>query len=270
MRLFRLAVPVVLVVFVLAPRAAGQGDRHAVLDHILDTYVRDGLVYYNALKIERASLDRYVQSLDVARDELARWPPADREAFWLNAYDALVLRTVADAYPIRGSLDTYPADSIRQVSGAFDRRRHRVGGELVTLDEIEARLLEEFGDARIVLALGRGARGGGRLRSEAFQPARLSEQLQGALEECAQRVNCVRVDAVGRTLTISPLIGWHAAVFERSFAAEAGDRWPQRSALERAIAAMASPFLFPRERSFLAADSFQLQYGEFDWSLNEL
>ena len=34
------------------------------LDQLLDLYVRDGFVYYNALKIERGGLDRFLASLD--------------------------------------------------------------------------------------------------------------------------------------------------------------------------------------------------------------
>ena len=36
---------------------------HRPFDEILDIYVRDGLVYYFALKQERAKFDRYVQAL---------------------------------------------------------------------------------------------------------------------------------------------------------------------------------------------------------------
>jgi hypothetical protein len=248
---------------------ASQADRHAALDRILDTYVRDGLVYYGALRAERGPLDRYVQSLDVAAAELARWTAAERTAFWMNAYNALVLRTVINAYPIRGRLPDYPSNSLRQVPGAFDRMTHAVAGTRLTLDAIEARLLEETGDARIVLALGRGARGSGRLRSEAFRADRLDEQLQGAVQECATRLACVAVDPAAGTLTLTPLIGWRAPAFERTFLQGAGDRWAQRTPLERAVVAMVLPFLLPREQALVEGDTFRLAYGEFDWSLNE-
>ena len=39
---------------------------HRPFDQILDLYVRDGLVYYGALRAERSRLDRYIASLDVA------------------------------------------------------------------------------------------------------------------------------------------------------------------------------------------------------------
>jgi hypothetical protein len=211
-----------------------------------------------------------VQTLDVESATLAGWPVSERKAFWLNAYNALALETVIDAYPIRGASRDYPRDSIRQIPGAFDRVLHRVAGARLTLDAIELRALEEFNDARMVLGVGRGARGGGRLRSEAFTAAQLERQLEEAVRECAARVACVSADVAARQLTVSPLIGWRAGAFERTFLPAAGDRWPQRSPIERAVAAMVSPFLFPRERDMLAADGFTVVYGTFDWALNEL
>ena len=47
--------------------ALRPGRLHATFDKILDTYVRDGYVYYLALQKERGALDRYLASLDVPR-----------------------------------------------------------------------------------------------------------------------------------------------------------------------------------------------------------
>jgi hypothetical protein len=92
----------VVLVALLVPGSQGDpADRHTPFDRILDTFVRDGYVYYKALKASRAPLDQYVISLDIAPDELARMTDNDRRAFWLNAYNALVIRTVINAYPIR-------------------------------------------------------------------------------------------------------------------------------------------------------------------------
>ena len=37
----------------------------------------------------------------------------EQMAFWLNAYNALVLQTVVDHYPLRGRSTEYPRSSIR-------------------------------------------------------------------------------------------------------------------------------------------------------------
>jgi hypothetical protein len=251
-------------------RVSGQKDFHAPLDRVLDTYVRGGLVYYRALKSERSTLDRYLAALDITPAQLAEWPADAQKAFWINAYNALVLRTVIDAYPIQGKSSAYPADSIRQVPGAFERRQHRVAGQALTLDDIEGRVLAAFGDARIVLALGRGAIGSGRLRSEAFAGDRLGEQLGEAVAECVQRKACFEIDRVARVVRVSPMIGWRTALFEKTYGGKPVGPWASRSPIERAVAVMVAPHLLPGERDAFTADGFTLQYGEMDWRLNDL
>jgi hypothetical protein len=257
-------------VLLVAPTIRAQGDMHEPLDRILDTYVRDGYVYYRALKAERAPLDRYIASLEVPRARVDGWSRDDQKAFWINAYNALVLRTVINAYPIAGRSTEYPSGSIRQIPGAFDAGRHRVAEEALTLDALESQIVARFGDARALLALGRGAIGSPRLRSEAYVGSRLDEQLDNLAKECAARVNCVKVDRAGNVLEVTPLVSWREAAFVASFAPLAGQRWPARSPVERAVAAMVFPHLFASEQAWLEADGFRMQYGEFDWRLNDL
>ena len=54
-------------------------------------------------------------------DIYAGWSREQQMAFWLNAYNAFVLQTVIDHYPVRGKSAEYPAGSIRQIPGAFDK-----------------------------------------------------------------------------------------------------------------------------------------------------
>jgi hypothetical protein len=267
-RLVRLIVVALVTGFM--PFIAAEQDQDAAYDRLLDTYVRDGRVMYKALQTERAVLAGYVRTLDVPAATLAARPAAARKAFWLNAYNALVLQTVVTSYPIRGNSALYPRNSIRQIPGSFERLTHRVAGESLTLDAIEQRMLRDFGDARIVLAIGRGAIGSGRLRSEAYTADRVEAQLQEAVAECAAHLSCVTFSRETKTITVTPMVGWRTEAFEQAFVAAAGNRWPMRSAIERAIAAMLLPVVLPSERDFLMEDTFRLTYGEFDWSLNEL
>lgn len=250
-----------------SPRA--QADPHAALERILDVYVRDGLVYYAALKAERPALDRYVAALDQPAASLAASPVADQRAFWLNAYNALVLRTVINAYPIAGKGDGYPAASVAQIPGAFDRIRHRVAGQTLTLDEIEQTVILGFDDVRMLFALGRGTLGSGRLRSEAFQGAKLDAQLDEAVREFARRSDAVRIDPPNGVVEVTPLFSWREAHLVRAFA-EGGEMWANRSPLERALMIMAYPHRFPSEREFLALNTFQMKFGTYDWRLNDL
>ena len=249
--------------------AARQRDADELLDRILDLYVRDGLVYYRALRTERAVLDRYVRSLRDVPAGFEGWTTGQRVAFWLNSYNALVLRTVVDHYPIRGDSPLYPPDSIRQIPGAFEGVTHAVAGRDLTLDAIESSFLASFGDPRVFLALGRGAVGSGRLRSEAYSAERLDEQLAAAVEEFATEPWGVVLDRPADTMRVSPVFGWRREAFIRAWA---GRGWTEsgRSPIERAVLNLVESSLFPSERAFLAQNTFSFEYQEFDWRLNDL
>ncbi|MGE5359232.1 MAG: DUF547 domain-containing protein [Bacteroidales bacterium] len=253
------------------PRIAPEDALHKPLDEILDLYVRDGYVYYRALKADRAKLDRYVVSLDdAATAQIATWPRERQVAFWINAYNAWVLRSVIDHYPIRGSSPEYPSDSLRQVPGVFDRQVRRVAGRTLTLDGIENVVLGAFDDPRVYFALGRAAVGSGRLRSEAFQSATLEDQLKSVAAEVPTRRSLVQMDRTGKRLMVSPIFGWHEAAFVSAYAGKADLSLASRAPIERAIVAFIQPNLTTGERDFLQPPDFQVSYLSFDWHLNDL
>ena len=253
----------------VAASAAVQRTADEPLDRILDLYVRDGLVYYRALRAERSALDRYVRGMRAAPAGFEGWPTGQRIAFWLNAYNALVLRTVVDHYPIRGDFPLYPPDSIRQIPGALDDIRHTVAGRELTLDEIESSVLASLGDPRVFLALGRGAVGSGRLRSEAYSADRLEEQLAAVVEEFATEPWGVVLDRSADSVRASPIFGWRREAFVRAYA-DRGWTDSGRSPIERAVLNLIESSLFPSERAFLAQNTFSFEYQEFDWRLNDL
>jgi hypothetical protein len=238
-------------------------------DTILDTYVRDGMVYYRALKSDRGKLDAYVNSL--AEVNVGTRSREAQIAFWVNAYNALVLRTVIDHYPLAVRTKDYPQHSIRQIPGAFERLTHRVGGSTLTLDQIEQNILANFHDPRLYFAIGRGAVGGGRLRSEVFTAERLNEQLGDVQGECVNR-GCVLVDRDAGKLTASPIFSWREKDFVAAYADKAPGAFSNRTPVERAILAFVEPKLLTIEREYLShnANTFQIAYKPFDWTLNDL
>ena len=242
--------------------------KQSALDTLLDLYVRDGYVYYRALKSDRAKLDGYVSTL--ASANVAAMPREAQLAFWLNAYDALVLRTVIDRYPIQGRAAEYPHNSIRQIPGAFEGLKHSVAGRSLTLDDIEKKVLPEFHDPRVYLALGRGAVGSGRLRSEAFEPARLEAQLTQVASECASRPVCLQIERPNNRVMATPIFSWREQEFSAAYAGAAGAVFASRSPIERAILSFVELRLLPAERQYLAQNTFQVTYQPFDWSLNDL
>ena len=107
----------VIALVLLAQTAPDTEALHRPLDQILDVNVRDGLVYYRALEVERGRLDRYVASLNVSAATYEAWSREQQMAFWVNAYNAFVLQTVINHYPITGEARRirveHPADPRR-------------------------------------------------------------------------------------------------------------------------------------------------------------
>ncbi len=266
---FRFQIGVALAAAALAVSAvAAQDNTSRLLDETLDLYVRDGFVYYRALRSDRSRLDRYVNAIGGA--DVAGRPRDEQVAFWINAYNAIALKTVIDHYPTAQRFKEYPARSIRQVPGAFERNAHRVAGKSVTLDQIEQNVLAEFGDPRVFLALGRGAVGSGRLRSEAYSGANLERQLSDVANECATRAQCVEINKSENEVRVSSIFSWRQKEFAAVYADKAEKMYAARSPIERAVLALVSPRLLTTEREFLEPNQFKVVYLPFDWSLNDL
>jgi Protein of unknown function, DUF547 len=267
MRLVTFAFTLLLAVSSAAQESADAARRKA-FDTILDLNVRDGLVYYRALKADRGRLDGYVNAL--ATTMVDKLPKDEQLAFWLNAYNALVLRTVIDHYPIQGRSPDYPPRSIRQIPGAFERLTHKVSGRTLTLDQIEQTILPSFNDPRVYLALGRGAVSSGRLRSEAYTADQLEQQLSEQANECLSRPECVQLDREARKMGVNAIFSWREKEFTAAYADKAPPAFANRSPIERAVVAFVQPRLLTIEKEFLANNMFEMVYKKFDWSLNDL
>ena len=245
--------------FVPAP---GADPLHRPLDQILDVNVRDGLVYYGALKSDRGRLDRYIASLNVPAATYDKWSKGQQMAFWVNAYNAFVLQTVASRYPLSGT--------IKQIPGAFDRNSFRAANRTVTLDQIEKTILPTFKEPRLYLALGRGAVGSGRLRSEAYTADRLDKQLQELQSELVTNRNLFRADRLANLVSVTPIFSWREAEFVAAYADKADPTFVQRSAIEKAIIAFVMPHLLPLEKELFQKNEFRVAFLEMDWRLNDL
>lgn len=270
---WRLQLPAVLLAMVLLGGGTRAQDgatpaRQDRFDEILDLNVRDGFVYYRALTADHGRLDAYVASLAATRlDSLS---PQEQVAFWINAYNAVVLQTVVRHYPIQTRTKDYPPGSIRQIPGAFEREAHRLAGRTLTLDQIEQTVLPTFHDPRLFFALGRGAVSSGRLRSEAYAADRLEQQLAEDAAECASRSQCVQIDAPQDVMKVSSIFSWRRDQFVEAYADKARTGFSGRSPVERAVLAFIDPKMLTAEQDLLKKNTFRVEYIPFDWSLNDL
>jgi hypothetical protein len=145
-----------------------------------------------------------------------------------------------------------------------------VAGKSLTLDQIEQTILPGFEDPRVFLALGRGAAGSGRLRSEAYAPETLEQQLAGAASECTTRAQCLSIETSSNRMVISSIFSWRSKEFSAAYADKAAERFSARSPVERAAIAFVGQWLTSLEKEFLARNEFKVEFSTFDWALNDL
>lgn len=257
--------------------APAQTFDHATLDTVLALYVQDGRVDYTALKYGRAPLDRYLDQLgSVAADEFAGWPEADQIAYLINAYNAYVLETVIDNYPIEGSgffkkLTSpkrfgFPESSIRHIDGVFDRIPHRVAGAEMTLDEIEHTALRaRYDEPRVHFALVDAAVSGPPLRGEAYRGARLDEQLDDQGRRFLNDPRRNRFEIERGRVYLSKVFDWHSEDFEK-FAVEPDHDGDRAGA---GVLSFVSPYLIGRVAEFLETGEYSVQFESYDWTLND-
>lgn len=187
-------------------QGATSADPYAGYEALLRAVVRGDGVDYRALRGRIAELRAFC--LWLAENGPTATPSAfatadARLAYWLNAYNATVLRAIAESPPsMRNVLESQPN------SGFFRARTHRVDRRALTLDAIENReVRERFRDARVHSALNCGARSCPPLSSQAFRARTVSSQLD-RLASAWVNGAAVTVDERARTLRVSALFQW--------------------------------------------------------------
>ncbi|OWP63173.1 hypothetical protein CDA63_10715 [Hymenobacter amundsenii] len=155
----------------VAPTAAAPAAAfsHAAFDKLLKKYVNSqGRVNYKGFKSEEKAFNDYLAQLS-KNPPTAADSKAEQMAFWINAYNA---------YTIRLILDNYPLKSIKDIGEPWKKVFFSIGGEKMSLDNIEHGILrKKFNDPRIHFALVCASISCPPLRPEAYSAARLSAQL---------------------------------------------------------------------------------------------
>jgi hypothetical protein len=274
--------PVVLTACALISLAApgqlaGQSFDHATFDSVLALFVQDSRVDYAALKAGRSVLDRYtIQVAAVTAEDFSGWSPPDQIAYLINAYNAYVLLTVIDNYPIKpGSFFqklispkkfSFPDNSVRHIDGVFDGIVHKVAGQEMTLDDIEhANLRAKYNEPRVHFALVCAAASCPPLREEAYSGARLDEQLddQGWQFLNDPRLNRFAID--DRRVEMSKIFDWFGDDF-RQFAGDIGYRGDDKL---NGVLTFVSRYLPDRTVAFLEGGDYSVEFLSYDWILND-
>ncbi len=244
---------------------------HDVFDRFLSRRVDDhGLVDYAVLARDPADLERYLS--DVASRSPLSHPEAfpddaDRLAYWINAYNAWVLRAVLESYPVASVGDVSTPRALFFLPGLarfFVGQRVTLGGDRMSLFWLEHGVIRRgFAEPRVHFALNCASLGCPRLPREAFRPDRLEAQLEREARRFVGEVRNVRIDEAAREIWLSPIFEWYEGDFTSWLEALHPD---QPATLASYLAHYTEGEL---ARQLAACRDCALRFVAYDWALND-
>jgi hypothetical protein len=228
---------------------------HEIWESFLLHYVRqdeNGVhrVAYSSVKDrDREALSRYIDAM--AGMNLEAYRRSEQLAYWINLYNALLVKLV---------LDNYPLASIRQMQQqgaglkgtAWARPLVVVEGVPLSLDDIETRILQPiWGDPRLYYAISCAAVGCPDLQPIPFTGDEIERQLSDAAMAYVNDPRCIAIE--NGELHVSSLYRWHLKAFGGS-----------EQAIIQHLMAYAEPDLAMSLQKF-----DRLNGDHFDWRLND-
>ncbi|MGB5636839.1 MAG: DUF547 domain-containing protein [Waterburya sp.] len=241
--------------------AANKSFSYQDYGEVLKTYVNDqGLVDYAALQTNRSQLDQFNQSLgEVNAETYGSWNEAEQIAFLINAYNAFTLQSIIDQEPLK--------DSIRDISGVWNRRKFILAGEEKTLDNIEHDTIRKnFNEPRIHVALVCAAMSCPPLRNEPFLPEKLDTQLDEQTVKFASSPHGFSLDQQDKRVYLSSIFKWYGQDFEQTYGTKTKFNGNDK---QRAVLNYFSPVLNSESQKFLEQGDYKVKYLDYDWSLNK-
>lgn len=205
----------------------------------LNHFVNDGLINYSAIHSDRKTLDSLlIQIKNIPIESLS---DNIKKSFLINAYNILVIKNIVDHYPVKSPMD---------IAGFFDGIKHDIGGEKITLDEIEnKKLLPVYKDARFHFVLVCGAIGCPPITNFAYVPDKLEQQMEIRTKTILNNSNFIKVNDAEKKVLLSEIFKWYEADFKQSGSTVIG--------------------FINNYRENKIPEDYKVDYYTYDWSLNE-
>ncbi len=215
---------------------------YALLDAVLLANVRHGYVDYDGIAAD-PRFERFIAGLAAPRDRAG--DRAQDLAYYINAYNALAIRGILDGYSPATRFGRYRY---------FRGLRFDLGGERVSLQQIEHERLRPFGDPRIHFAIVCASLSCPRLANRAWSPERIDTQLDEAARRFINDNTRNRFDVAQKRAFVSPVFDRFAA----DFSASAGS-----------VPAYIARYVDdPAVRAALVESRLELAWMPDDWDLN--
>lgn len=252
---------------IVGPAEAQDLPDGSSLTMVLSRVVQAPRVDYAQLQAERAHLD-------LALEEMAATPQtaldsatdAERLAFWINAYNACMLKRVVDHYPIqkkgglfsriKNAFADRPDNSVWQIPDTFTEKHCEVAGAARSQDEIEHEIIRPMGDPRIHFVVNCAALSCPPLAPFAYDADELDQQLDAAVTGLVSNPDHFTMDQEGGTATVrlNKVLDWYGDDFGG----------------ERGLLEFLSNYVDQDAAAVLRDPDTSVEYFEYDWTLNDV
>ncbi len=232
---------------ILFPKLSVAGAPSEIYAEQVKRFVKDGNVNYTGWKKEISKLDIYLDFL--AKDNPLQMSEDVQIAYYINAYNAWVVKLILDHFP--------GISSIKDIGGLFKSPMHikfiKIGDELYSLDNIRNGIIRKrYRDPRILFTLNTATKGCPPLVPEVYQGDKLEQQLSRATFNYVNNPTLNYME--GDTLYLSKVFDW----YEDDFGGESG--------MIRFVRKYIRPEWKARIDS--AGDKLSIRYVDYNWALN--
>jgi hypothetical protein len=220
--------------------SAPKNDFTAKADAFFKKYVKNGSVDYKSISLQMNEIGGLYAS--IGNTNISSATDNEKKAFYINAYNLIVIYWVTKHYPLKSPLDD---------SGFFDKVKHKVAGEEITLNVLEIkRLLQPYKDGRFHFALACAAKSCPPLASFAYTPEKLDQQLTERTTAALNNPGWIKVDKGSKKVELSKIFEWYKGDFAQN--GKTSIEWVNQYRKEKIPA------------------TFSIGYYEYDWNLNDL
>ncbi len=209
------------------------------VDKFFKKHCVNGGVNYSAVRDARIEAEDI--SLLIKNTNLDKTDPLYRKAFYINVYNFLVIKTIAE---------NKNSESVKKIKGFFNSKVHDVAGEKLTLNDIaEKKLRKMFFDSRVHFVLVNGAKGSPKAQNFAYTSSSLDDQMNSMTRKALNDSRFIIVDKKNKKAILSEIFKTYKDEFVT----------PKTGYLD---------FINLYRIEKIPSD-YKIEFFDFDWSLND-
>ncbi len=192
-----------LLIFLVSINAFSQNFDYKNYDMFLQKYVsKKGNVSYDKIKSNKSDLEEVIAQFEKTQPS-DKWSKNEKIAYYINAYNVYTLKVV---------IDNYPTKSIKDISGAWDKKIVPNGSARISLGDLENKILRKMDEPRIHFAINCASFSCPNLINDAFLPQTLDKQMETATKAF---INDKTKNSISeKEIKISEIFNWYGGDFK--------------------------------------------------------